>query len=50
LANQRAMQDECPDVRVIHTWNAEVNGPMVAVNEQLGFRPVEQFGEWQRAV
>ncbi|MPZ97623.1 MAG: GNAT family N-acetyltransferase, partial [Propionibacteriales bacterium] len=46
LANQRAMQDECPDVRVIHTWNAEVNGPMVAVNEQLGFRPVEQFGEW----
>ncbi|MGH3384856.1 MAG: GNAT family N-acetyltransferase [Nocardioidaceae bacterium] len=50
LTNQRAMQDQCPGTRVIHTWNAETNGPMVAVNEQLGFRPVELLGEWQRGV
>ena len=29
------------------TWNAEVNTHMVAVNEALGFRPVERLGEFQ---
>ena len=30
------------------TWNAEVNAHMVAVNEQLGFEPVERLGEFQK--
>jgi len=35
-------------VRRATTWNAEVNAPMVAVNERLGFRPVERMGEFQK--
>lgn len=31
----------------LHTWNAVENGPMVAVNEQLGYRLVEYVGEFQ---
>jgi GNAT superfamily N-acetyltransferase len=30
------------------TFNAEVNGHMIGVNEQLGFRPVERVGEFQK--
>ena len=30
--------------RRVHTWNAEVNGHMVGINERLGFRPVERIG------
>jgi hypothetical protein len=32
------------------TWNAEVNGHMIGVNERLGFRPTERFGEFQKRV
>jgi GNAT superfamily N-acetyltransferase len=35
---------------IVHTWNAEVNTPMLAVNQAMGFRPVEYLGEWQREV
>jgi GNAT superfamily N-acetyltransferase len=38
------------DASIVHTWNAEVNPPMLAVNQALGFRPVEYLGEWQREV
>lgn len=30
------------------TFNAEVNAPMVAVNEKMGFRAVERVGEFQK--
>jgi GNAT superfamily N-acetyltransferase len=36
--------------RVLHTWNAEQNTAMNAVNERLGFRPVELTEEWQRRI
>ncbi|MEU8328236.1 GNAT family N-acetyltransferase [Micromonospora sp. NPDC048839] len=36
-----------PAVRVIDTWNAASNGYMVAINEQLGFRPVDSWTDWQ---
>ena len=32
----------------IHTWNAGVNDHMIAINERLGFRPVERMGEFQK--
>lgn len=48
VANLRAVQRAHPDRRVLHTWNAEANGPMVAVNDAMGFRPVERLGEYQR--
>jgi len=47
-ANLRAMSAAQPGRRVVHTWNAEDNGPMVAVNEAMGFRPIERTGVYQR--
>ncbi|MEJ5913787.1 GNAT family N-acetyltransferase [Pseudokineococcus sp. 1T1Z-3] len=32
-------------LRAVRTWNAASNGPMVAVNEAMGFRPVEDLHE-----
>lgn len=45
--NLRWLQGERPDLRQVTTWNAEVNTHMIAVNERLGFRPVERTGEFQ---
>ncbi len=36
-----------PATRWINTWNAESNRHMIAINEQLGFRPVDYWTEWQ---
>jgi GNAT superfamily N-acetyltransferase len=47
VANLRAFQAEFPDARIVHSWNAEENGPMVAINDRLGFRPVEYVAEMQ---
>jgi GNAT superfamily N-acetyltransferase len=48
VVNLRGFQAEFPRVRAVHSWNAEENGPMVAINDQLGFRPVEYLVEMQR--
>jgi GNAT superfamily N-acetyltransferase len=48
VANQRLLQRERPDIRVLTTYNAEVNHHMVAVNERLGFVPVARLGEFQK--
>ena len=48
VANLKRLQDRLPDARVIHSWNAEENDHMVAINDQLGFRPVEYLSEMQR--
>jgi GNAT superfamily N-acetyltransferase len=48
LANLRSVQAELEKPVVVHTWNAPENGPMIAVNNHLGFRPVDQSTEWQR--
>lgn len=48
VANLRELARHVPDAKGVETWNAVQNGPMVAVNEELGFRPVEEFQEWQR--
>lgn len=48
VENLRRFQTLFPDVRVVHSWNAEQNGPMVAINDLLGFRPVERLVEMQR--
>ncbi|MFF4878394.1 GNAT family N-acetyltransferase [Micromonospora sp. NPDC000668] len=34
-------------VRVIDTFNAASNSYMVAINERLGFRPVDSWSNWQ---
>ncbi|HEY7044143.1 MAG TPA: GNAT family N-acetyltransferase [Nocardioidaceae bacterium] len=46
--NLRRFQPLFPDSTVVHSWNAEENGPMVAINETLGFRPVERLAEMQK--
>jgi GNAT superfamily N-acetyltransferase len=48
VANLRRFQAAFPAVRAVHSWNAEENGPMVAINDTLGFRAVERLVEMQR--
>ena len=48
--NLRRFQRAFPDARRVHTQNAAQNGPMIAVNDAVGFVPVEQIGEWQGPV
>ena len=37
-----------PGTRRIHTWNAEENSHMLAINVVLGFRPTGVVGTWQK--
>lgn len=36
-----------PAAHWVNTWNAESNAHMIAINEALGYRPVEVWTEWQ---
>jgi GNAT superfamily N-acetyltransferase len=47
LANLRLLREVSPTTRYVNTWNADDNAPMVAVNDALGYRPVEVTQEWQ---
>jgi GNAT superfamily N-acetyltransferase len=44
--NLRLLRRQSPRTRWLHTWNAADNTQMVAINEAVGFRPVEQWAEW----
>lgn len=46
-ANLRQLAGRRPGVRRIHTWNADENEWMLAINRQLGFRPTSTLGCWQ---
>jgi GNAT superfamily N-acetyltransferase len=46
-SNTVAMLASEPQLETVDTWNAEVNGPMIAVNELLGFRVLDTWSEWQ---
>jgi GNAT superfamily N-acetyltransferase len=48
--NLRAMQRDFPGRRRIITTNAETNAPMVAINEAMGFEPIELLAEFQQIV
>jgi RimJ/RimL family protein N-acetyltransferase len=50
VANLRLLQSERPDIVRLTTYNAEVNAPMIAVNERLGFAPVARLGEFQKRI
>lgn len=50
IANQRAVRARFPDVRLLHTQNADVNREMNAINDRLGFETVELVAEMQREV
>ncbi len=46
-ANLRFVMANEPALRTISTWNAVSNGPMIAVNEAMGFRLWDHWCEWQ---
>lgn len=48
--NLRALQRDFPDHKRIITTNAETNAPMVAINEAMGFEPIELLAEFQLIV
>jgi GNAT superfamily N-acetyltransferase len=39
-----------PQLRTIHTWNADSNAHMIRVNEQLGYEVVTGATEWTRSL
>ena len=46
--NLRAVQAVFPERTLVSTTNSPVNGPMVAINELMGFRPADVFAEFLR--
>jgi GNAT superfamily N-acetyltransferase len=42
------LRDVRPQARRVHTWNAEENEHMLAINVALGFRPTGVVGMWQK--
>ncbi|TDU87634.1 acetyltransferase (GNAT) family protein [Kribbella voronezhensis] len=46
IANLQALHARTAGPATIHTTNAAANAPMIAVNTQLGFRPVEHQHLW----
>jgi GNAT superfamily N-acetyltransferase len=45
--NLQRLAAERPDVRRVHTWNAEENSYMLSINVALGFRPAGGGAAWQ---
>jgi GNAT superfamily N-acetyltransferase len=48
VAQLGALMAEIPEVRTVHTWNAQTNLHMLAVNERLGFRESGFTHEWAK--
>ncbi|MCA1825187.1 MAG: GNAT family N-acetyltransferase [Mycobacteriales bacterium] len=46
-ANALWVLGEWPAARWVQTWNADENAHMVAVNRELGYRRVAEWGAWQ---
>ena len=47
LANLELLVRENPEVRAIDTFNAAENRWMIAVNEAMGFVPIQRIEDWQ---
>jgi GNAT superfamily N-acetyltransferase len=47
-ANLRLLADHARDAARLHTWTAQENGPMQAINAGFGFRAVETMHEMER--
>jgi hypothetical protein len=39
-----------PELRHIHTWNARENTYMIAINDAIGFRPIDAWVACQYSV
>ncbi len=47
VENLRWVRQEAPRLTRLDTWNANDNPHMIAINEALGYVPIEQWAEWQ---
>jgi GNAT superfamily N-acetyltransferase len=47
LANLERARIEAPAARRLHTWNADVNSYMIAINEAMGFRVAQRESVWR---
>jgi GNAT superfamily N-acetyltransferase len=45
--NHWLLSSRSPATHWLNTWNAESNTHMIAINDALGFAPVEYWTEWQ---
>jgi GNAT superfamily N-acetyltransferase len=50
VANLRWTLEHEPELRIIDTWNAAVNKHMIAINEAIGFRAVDEWHQWQHEI
>lgn len=50
LENLRYARAQQPELQVIDTWNAAENRHMIGINEAMGFRPVDNWINWQQSV
>ncbi|WP_030161368.1 GNAT family N-acetyltransferase [Glycomyces sp. NRRL B-16210] len=50
LANLRLLREAFPNVKRIWTSNADVNEHMIAINDRLGYRPVDAIRVYQRPI
>jgi len=48
LENLAHVRAGTPLLRQIDTWTAATNAHMIAINEQIGFQPVDRWLRWQR--
>lgn len=48
VANLRYFLEGEPETQVIDTFNAAENSYMISINEEMGFRPLYAFQNWQR--
>jgi hypothetical protein len=47
LENLHRTLEVVPGLRCVDTWNAAENANMIAINEAIGFRPVDTVVLWQ---
>lgn len=50
VGNLRFTREHEPELTTIDTWNAAENAHMIAINEQMGFRPVDAWCNWQQEI
>lgn len=50
LANLARARRAEPALSVLDTWNSEDNHRMIAINETIGYRPVDRWSNWQLAI
>ena len=47
VANLERLLAEAPDARRVHTWNADENTHMNAINDAMGFVPRQRESIWR---